>query len=241
VNVPLSAKPGSQGARLFLNALFEADCVTSAGQPDLRLALQGPTLLRVPSLPATGTFTGLYANSGAGSALDAVLLQGVPADAAATGFEPDGQAVAGGVSWALGSIGSPDGQPGDPSAEGSRWTELRFEREGEYQLELQLSYRVGVSALQAEPARLTVRVEIGEPLDGGDDGADGATGDGEDGSNADGDGSDDDGSALDGGDGGADEGGGDTAADDCGCASGTGTGPGLWLLGLLALALLRRR
>ena len=40
--VPVSRNPTTQGTRLFLNALFEADCVTSAGQPRLTLALTGP-------------------------------------------------------------------------------------------------------------------------------------------------------------------------------------------------------
>jgi len=63
-NVPISGSPGSQGTRLFLNALFEADCVTSVGQPDLSIGLTGAA--GGPSVPVSGDFAATFQNAGPG-------------------------------------------------------------------------------------------------------------------------------------------------------------------------------
>ena len=43
-----------QGARLFLNALFEADCVVETGQPDFDLYWIGDFQILTQSLPVEG-------------------------------------------------------------------------------------------------------------------------------------------------------------------------------------------
>ncbi len=157
-DVPLGDNPNSQGARLFLNALFEADCVTSIGQPNITLRLGGETSLGARTLPVESTYTATYTNLGSGTALDAVLALALPAGSSASEFESGGSATGDGVAWEIGSIGSQTGPAGDPPHTGSRWTKLSFSDYGEYRLEIRMEYRVGVSIMQAEPGVITVRV-----------------------------------------------------------------------------------
>jgi MYXO-CTERM domain-containing protein len=223
-DVPLSGSPTSQGTRLFLNALFEADCVTTSGQPDIMLAIEGEATLVAPSLPARSTYQATYANLGAGAALDAVLTAVTPDGASLISFEPDGTQSGADVSWTIGSIGSFVPRPGDPANQGSRWAEVEFPQYGTYQFTVQMEYRVGVSVLQAPVATYSVEVVQEAPDGGPDAGTDGSGGDGviTDGG-ADASGGDDDGTG---------------SGDDCGCASGSPSG--FWLVGLLFLALRRR-
>ncbi|MEZ4399423.1 MAG: hypothetical protein R3B06_05370 [Kofleriaceae bacterium] len=76
--LPVSSHGDSQGARLFLNALFEADCVTSVGQPAIDLALEGPlTLVASARAAGHGGFATRYDNHAIGPALDAVAKPAV--------------------------------------------------------------------------------------------------------------------------------------------------------------------
>ncbi|MBW2528124.1 MAG: hypothetical protein JRI23_28350, partial [Deltaproteobacteria bacterium] len=63
-DLPVSAHPSTQGTRLFLNALFEADCVTSDGQPSLTVQLTGDT--QVPVTSPQGPYTLRFSNAGYG-------------------------------------------------------------------------------------------------------------------------------------------------------------------------------
>jgi hypothetical protein len=258
-DVPISSNPDSQGTRMFLNALFEADCVTSAGQPVMQLYWMGVERVLVQQIPAEETYTAMFANQGQGVALDAVLTVAVPTDSEASGFEAGGVDDGSGVTWDVGSIGSVGGQPGDPPNTGSRWLELRFAAFGEHTLEATMSYRVGVSTMQTPPATLTVEVLLDtdgdqvpddedpfpdDPYACGDsdsDGCDDCSVSGtwdpaNDGPDSDGDGICDSGDSNNNGSG--------TADDGCGCRQGGPTGalPGLLLiLGLLAWLVRRLR
>ncbi len=159
-DVPISNNSDSQGTRLFLNALFEADCVTSVGQPVMQLFWAGVERVLVQEVPAAETFTAMFANQGQGVALDAVLFAAVPTGSEASGFEAGGDLAGSEVTWDVGAIGSSGGQPGDPSNTGSRWLSLRFSDFGEYTLEATMSYRVGVSSMETAPALLTVQVML---------------------------------------------------------------------------------
>ncbi len=165
-DLPVSANPDAQGTRLFLNALFEADCVTSLGQPQMNLSWSGPQRLVVQQLPAEGVFTASFANQGQGVALDAVLMAAIPTGGEATGFEAGGTQDASQVSWDVGSIGSAAGNAGDPPSSGSRWIGLRFVALGEYVLEARMGYRVGVTHMDAAPATLLVEVLLDSDGDG---------------------------------------------------------------------------
>jgi len=262
-NVPVSANADSQGTRLFLNALFEADCVTTAGQPVMQLYWMGVERVLVQQVPAEGTYTAMFANQGQGVALDTVLVAAVPTGSEASGFEAGGTQTGSEVTWDVGSIGSIGGQPGDPPNTGSRWLGLRFLDFGEYTLETSLTYRVGVSDMATVPAVLTVQVMLDtdgdqipddedpfpdDPYRCGDsdgDGCDDCSVSGtwdpaNDGPDADGDG------LCDSGDNNNNNGGSGTGADGCGCLLGPTGGSGgslpvlLLVLGLLAW-LARRR
>ncbi len=230
--VPLSQNPENQGTRMFLNALFEADCVTSSGQPEMSLELAGPASLFADPLPASGDYAALFVNGGAGTALDSVLVLHLPGGVLATSASGSGQIAADSVTWQIGSIGSAVGRPGEPSNSGSFQAGLSFAAEGQYTLALELGYRVGVSTLTAGPVTLQVNVTRGAPDGGADAGADAGQDAGEDG----------------GGDAGADPGGADGGAtgDDGGPGKSSGggcgheRGGGLLVSFLLALALRRR-
>jgi len=160
--LPLSSRPGSQGARLFLNALFEADCVTTVGQPQISLTWSGPSGVA----PNTAqTFTASYSNGGLGAAIEATLSAALPTGATLDDFEAGGAPTLDGVGWDIGSIGTPAGQSGDPASQGGRYVSVAFAAVGSYELVARLSYRVGASIIEQE-ARLTVEVAPDSDGDG---------------------------------------------------------------------------
>jgi hypothetical protein len=213
-DVPLSRNADAQGTRLFLNALFEADCVTTDGQPRLALTLAGPDTL--PTSAPQGSYVVGYSNAGIGTALDAVLVLELPAGV--TVDDDGGGTVAGStVTFTVGSIGA-SGTLLPPPAAGSRTVVLSFAGEGVYTLTARLDYRVGATELGAGPSLLDVGVGITPPP------RDGGTGDGNgDTSGGDGGGSGDGGSG-------------------CGCRLAPAGGiPSAFLLGGALALLLRRR
>ena len=234
--VPVSAHPQTQGARLFLNALYEADCVTAAGQPELFLDLE-PLVVAAQQFPVEVELDAAYGNTAAGAALEAVLRQQVGPEVellAASGGELAGDTA----SWELGSISGVPLRPGDPPATGTRFSTVRFAAEGEYEVALSIAYRVGVSTFSPPPKTFTVAVLLDGDGDGVPDRDDpfpedpDRCGDGDD------DGCDDcDEACVPGGSG--DDDGGDGGAG-C-CQSTNGTHGSLVLAALVAAGLLRRR
>jgi MYXO-CTERM domain-containing protein len=164
--VPLSTSVDSQGTRLFLNALFEADCVTSAGQPKIALSLTGDLVVAAKSLPVTKEYLVGYANSAAGAALAAVLRLSVPSGVTVTKVESGGTIASPGASWAIGSISGVPTPTGDPPASGSRSSTLSFSAWGEVKVTVDLDYRVGASDLKAVPTTVTIQVKKDSDGDG---------------------------------------------------------------------------
>jgi MYXO-CTERM domain-containing protein len=211
--VPVSGSATSQGTRLFLNALFEADCVTSVGQPALSLGLTGAA--GGPSVPVSGDFAASFNNAGPGPALEGYLRLALPTGVGATAAEGNGVIATGSVEWDVGSISGTVRQAGDPAAAGSRGVTLQFDDYGDYTIEVTLDYRVGASTRRVGPVAVVVTVGHETPSDGGAGGDGGGNGDG---------------------------GGGGDNSSGCGCATSGTPGAGLLLLGLAgALALRRRR
>jgi MYXO-CTERM domain-containing protein len=253
--VPMSGNDDSHGARLFLNALFEADCVTSVGQPGIVLGLQGPLVIAAQNVPVERDFSATYANQGRGAALDAVMSEIVPASVVVAGVV-DGAVVAGGAEWMVGSISGDPPLAGDPPHQGTRGSTLEFPDFGDYPIELRMQYRVGQSVLDAPPVTVTVRVALDSDGDGvpddddsdpndpnacGDTDADtcddcsgGSFDPANDGPDADGDGTCDAGEDGGGGGGGEDDSG-------CGCRAGASGGSAFVALALVGLAARRRR
>lgn len=153
---PLSGNDDGQGVRLFLNALFEADCVTTLGSPDI---VAGPTgvVIATGSVPVEDDSVVSYINVGRGFALDAVLQLTVP-----PGVEvlevTGGTGFADGAMWEVGPISADPALAGDPPKDGNRGLRLRFPDYGEYELTAFMRYRVGQSMLQSTPTSATVYV-----------------------------------------------------------------------------------
>jgi hypothetical protein len=168
--VPLSTNSGSQGTRLFLNALFEADCVTATGQPNIDLGLGGSTRIRTTSFPVERTYWAQYNNLGEGIALDSVLGLAMPAEITLLSYQDVGSPVTDGVDWDIGSIGPRSGQPEDPPPDGERWATVSFSQPGLYQLEVRMRYRVGISEIEIEPFSMTVDVSCNDFVSCTDDG-----------------------------------------------------------------------
>ncbi|MBU1534771.1 hypothetical protein KKF84_05590 [Myxococcota bacterium] len=144
-SLPLSSNGDSQGTRLFLNALFEADCVSAGGQPQLSLSWQGTNPL--PSteamLPVTSRYTLMFSNSGGAAAQDAQLAVFVPAQVSVPDFEEGATDDGTILTWTLGSIGESGST--SPAPSGSRWLDISADSFGDVPLEAVLTYRVGVS------------------------------------------------------------------------------------------------
>jgi MYXO-CTERM domain-containing protein len=256
-SVPVSANPDTQGTRLFLNALFEADCVTDAAQAEVAVAWSG----RSAVTPSDETYTVRVVNGGRGAALDAQLTVTVPAGVEIVEASTGATLAGATATWSLGSLGAA-GSAAPPSAVSPTVT-LRFSAEGEYTLEAAVSYRVGVSPRTAS-ASYAVSVGPDRDGDGIPDGSDpfpddprrcgdtdrdtcddcavaGRSEPRNDGPDDDGDGVCDAGETADGGARSGDAGSSGSSTGGCGCrARGGADAPGAWLP-LIALALAARR
>lgn len=186
-DVPLSGNEDAQGTRLFLNALFEADCVSTAGQPVMALTLQSAAGGRLDStnLPVDDVVTATFTNTGASAAIEARLTVTAPAGLMIVDSDAGGATMGQEVSWDVGSIG-PNGSTA-PAASGGRGLTLRAASEGTYDVSARLTYRVGASSFE-RTATLSLTVGRGMAGDagaGGDGGVsgmnDGGTGSGSDG------------------------------------------------------------
>ena len=156
---------GKSGQRLFLNALFEADCTSASGQPRMDVSLTGDLIVAAKTLPVERGYVLGYRNDGSGAALDAVLH----ALNAASGLEvtaaPTGAVSMTGASWLLGPVSGTITQPNDPPASGSRDTTLKFSQFGDHVFNLKVDYRVGVSMLSTAK-NYTIRVLLDSDGDG---------------------------------------------------------------------------
>jgi MYXO-CTERM domain-containing protein/uncharacterized repeat protein (TIGR01451 family) len=171
-DTPISGNPDSQGTRLFLNALFEADCVTGGLMgmgPNIALSWTGPRGIDSATLPTDETFTVQYSNTGSAAALGATLTVTIPAGLTVTDFDMGGTMMADTISWDLGDVAA--------AASGTRSITANFTDEGSYTFDAVLAYGSGMEA------RASHTVDVGAGL-----GADGGTGDGGTGGGGDDDG-----------------------------------------------------
>ena len=241
-NTPISNNFDTQGARMFLNSLFEAPCATVFGLPTIAIAVDAPEQTLDPNV----TFKLTYVNTSFATALDVELRDTLPPGADFVSATGGGMIDGADVVWTLGNLG--------PGESGDLEIEVDLQDFGIYDNGAALAYRVGLNPFVLQ-SNIT-QTEYGDafPPDttgGADDSGGtsaGATGDGD---SASGDG----GSATSGGtSAGATTGVGDTdatsssggAADGndsgCSCTSGRGAGDGVWtVLGMLGLFGLRRR
>lgn len=98
--LPISTNGLTNGVRLILNSLFESDCATAAGGPDIRVTASAPAT----SPTTTITFTLSYTNAGAGWADRAVLRDALPPGATFVSATGGGTLVGSEVVWNLGNL-----------------------------------------------------------------------------------------------------------------------------------------
>jgi MYXO-CTERM domain-containing protein len=155
---------GKAGQRLFMNALFEADCTIAAGQPRFTLSLNGDLVVVAQSLPVEGDYVVGYNNDGAGAALDSVLRALNAASGINVVTAAGGSVSSEGGSWQVGAISGTILQPGDPPVSGTKQATLQFTEFGDHTLTIDIGYRVGVSTL-ATAADYTIRVLLDSDAD----------------------------------------------------------------------------
>ena len=164
-DVPLSTNADSQGTRLFLNALFEADCVTSIGQPNLTVAAQGVMEIAAAEVPQKQGYTLSFSNEGSGIALDAVLTLTAPNDVTVSNFG-SGTLNGNTVTWDIGTIGGQNQPANAPPTAGSVTFDLSFGAFESFDLVAKLTYRVGLTSLAAPTETFTVTVALDSDGDG---------------------------------------------------------------------------
>lgn len=103
--VPISMNPDTQGTRLFLNSLFEADCVEDRFQPVIAIVKSAPQVVVTPQV----TFTFRYVNLGETPAYNVTLVDSLPQGSrfiSATGGGIENNQV---VTWELRNLGVGEG------------------------------------------------------------------------------------------------------------------------------------
>ncbi|MDC0667103.1 MYXO-CTERM sorting domain-containing protein [Nannocystis radixulma] len=143
VNVPISANAKSQGARLFLNSLFEAPCATAEGLPAIDLNKLAPATVDTPMV----TFDIEYANMGAMTALDVTLIDTLPPGVTFVSATDNGMYANGLVTWDLGNLGQDEG--------GVVSVTVELPDVGAYVNTVKLGYRAGVNLLSVEAEAMT--------------------------------------------------------------------------------------
>jgi MYXO-CTERM domain-containing protein len=231
VAVPISSNPNTQGARLFLNSLFEAPCATEEGFPEVTLTNVAPA----QTTQSEVTFTLEYANLGPLPVLGAMLTNDLIADSSFVSATDDGVLQDTTLIWALGNLAA--GQSGSVSFT------VDLPSFGTYQNIATVVYRVGINDFSRFSNETST--EYGEWDDEttggssstGTDDAGATASEGEGGVTA-GTGLPDDSGTSGGNSGGF---GGGEIVEGCGCQS-SGPESSWWLmLGLLALPTGRRR
>jgi len=138
VNTPMSANPGSQGTRYFLNSLFEAPCSSDEGQPTPSTWVEAAGGTNSPShiIPVC------YDNAGPGIAFNSVLTLLLPAGVTFVSATGGGQLSGDSVIWNLGSL----------AAEASACLDVTvsFDSEGAFGFSSTLDYDVGLNRDQVD-------------------------------------------------------------------------------------------
>ena len=157
--VPISANGDSQGTRLFLNSLFEAECVTARGAAIIEVSASAPAFTATPLV----TFTLDWHNDGAGVAVTARLTDTLPAGAAFVSATGGGTLSGGTVAWDLGDIA--------PNASGAVSVTVALPSYGSYLNAATVTYKVGNNTKTASSNTTTTLYAASAPDAGADAGA----------------------------------------------------------------------
>ncbi len=141
-DVPISENPKSQGARLFLNSLFEAPCATADGVPHVSVVKSAPALANQPTV----TYDLEYINDGAMTALDVTITDTLPEGVTFVSATDNGEHIDGVVTWDVDNLGEGEG--------GKVSVTVEFGEPGVYVNHASASYSAGVNDLidDADPA-----------------------------------------------------------------------------------------
>jgi MYXO-CTERM domain-containing protein len=231
--VPISGNLRSQGTRLFLNALFEADCVTGglSNEPAVGLQWTGRRLVPSAELPVSEPYGVRYTSTGGAPAEDAVLVVTLPAGLSVSGIDAGGVQSGDTITWDVGTLAV--------GADAVVHFDAELTAAGDYDFDAVITF----SGTRDARATYSVVVDADRDGDGVPDGDDPEPDDPRRCGDSDSDGCDDcangtfdpdNDCGVDGGTGGPDDGG-------CGCSAiGTRSAP-LALVMLALLALVRRR
>lgn len=158
--LPMSANPTTQGTRLFLNSLFEAQCATQEGQPEVEVTKSAPYQTTSSQL----TYTIEYANWGPTPALRAVLRDALPAGTSFVSASNGGSYSGGVVTWDLGNLSDDE--------EGTVTVTVTLADHGEYQNAAVLDYHVGLNQFTEESNTTTTFYDEDQDGDGAVDSID---------------------------------------------------------------------
>jgi len=158
--LPMSANPTTQGTRLFLNSLFEAQCATEEGQPEIELSKSAP----LQTTSSQVTYTIEYGNWGPTPALHAVLRDVLPAGASFVSATNGGSYSSGEVTWDLGNLSNDE--------DGTVTVTVTLAAYGEYQNRAVLEYYVGLNPFSEESNTTTTIYDGDQDGDGAVDSVD---------------------------------------------------------------------
>jgi uncharacterized repeat protein (TIGR01451 family) len=156
IKVPISANGDSQGTRLFLNSLFEAECVTARGAANVAVTARAPAFTATPIV----TFSLDWNNVGAGVAVAARLTDTLPAGVAFVSASNGGTFSAGKVTWDLGDLA--------PGGSGSESVTVSLPSYGSYANNATVTYKVGNNS-KTGSSNTTTTIYGAEPPDAGAD------------------------------------------------------------------------
>ncbi len=155
VALPISTHPATQGARLFLNSLFEAPCSTAEGLPQVSVTKTAPAVADAAQV----TFDLEFTNGGALPALDAVLTDTLPPGVTFVSATDNGIEAGGLVTWQLGNLGEGEG--------GKVSVTVELGQPGIYVNSASLGYRAGVNTLKVDSNQTMTAWGVGPTTDGG--------------------------------------------------------------------------
>jgi len=157
IKTPISANGDTQGTRLFLNSLFEAECVTAQGAANVVVTATGPAYTSTPIV----TLSLDWNNMGAGVAVAARMTDALPAGVSFVSATGGGTLSSGKVTWDLGDLA--------PGASGSVSVTVALPGYGSYANSGAATYKVGNNSKTAA-SNTTTTVYSAQPPDGGTDG-----------------------------------------------------------------------
>ncbi len=162
--LPISSNPTTQGTRLFLNSLFEADCVLEENQPVVSVTKSAPAFVTENVV----TFSIAWANNGESVAYNALLQDPLPAGTTFVSATGGGTLSGGVVRWNLGNLAA--------HSSGTVTLTVQLGAPGTYANRAELQYYSGTTPLVAQSNLVSVHYALDSDGDGCSDEVEAAMG-----------------------------------------------------------------